>query len=219
MGMSKNTVREALADLEKKQVLIRVIKLNAAHEVEFRTLTINDKCDFLMNAPVPELLDTPSAARAAYPLPEKHHTPAARASHNNKDKSLNSFTDNQTAEKHKEEISPGAQALLEESVKFAEWFADKMKPDSVTPTALDIHKWAEEYEKLVRIDGKTKQEIIAAVEFGRQDEFWSGNFYTPLKLRRKDKQGVMFIDVFLEKIKEKKPEKVVHTSNGYNPRG
>lgn len=110
--------------------------------------------------------------------------------------------------------------MLAEGRKFAEWFNVNFKPTHITASNAQIDKWAQEYEKMRRIDRKTKEEIIAAVKWAREDEFWSKNFLTPMKLRSKDKQGVMYIDLFLEKLKEtksKSPEKMVHKKGVYNP--
>lgn len=94
IGLSKHTVRDAIADLEKKLVLIRVVKLNAQNEVEFRSLKIDVECDFLLQSQVPENIEDPYAVRPSHPpadepshpLRSDHHTPDGRPSHNNKDK-------------------------------------------------------------------------------------------------------------------------------------
>ena len=42
-----------------------------------------------------------------------------------------------------------------------------------------------------------------------KDDFWSQNFYSILKLRQKNKQGVKYVDVFFEKFgKELKGVKI-----------
>jgi hypothetical protein len=65
------------------------------------------------------------------------------------------------------------------------------------------------FDKLMRIDGYTKDQIMQAIKFGRGDPFWSSNFLSPQKLRNKNKDGVKYIDVFLAKI----------LSNGNNQTG
>jgi len=94
IGLSKHTVRDAISDLEKKLVLIRVVKLNAQNEVEFRSLRIDADCDFLLQSQVPENSEDPYAVKpsyppadeSSYPLRADPHTPDGRPSHNNKDK-------------------------------------------------------------------------------------------------------------------------------------
>lgn len=113
-------------------------------------------------------------------------------------------------------ISGGA--LIEEGRNFAAWYDKNLCPKSIKNTKADLEKFAKEYEKLRRIDGKTKNEIAAAVQWARTEEFWSKNFLSPMKLRQKDKQGVMYIDVFLEKVKETEPKVIKHKTSGkYNP--
>lgn len=44
--------------------------------------------------------------------------------------------------------------------------------------------------------------IKQAIEWATKDEFWKSNFLSPTKLEKKDKDGVLYIDKFLEKSKE-----------------
>ena len=56
------------------------------------------------------------------------------------------------------------------------------------------------FDKLTRIDNYKSDEIKEAILWARNDDFWSANFLSPLKLRNKDKNGVKYIDIFLAKI-------------------
>lgn len=62
-------------------------------------------------------------------------------------------------------------------------------------------KSLETYDKLLRIDKYTIEQIKNVIKFARNDSFWGANFLTPNKLREKNKEGVKYIDVFLAKIK------------------
>jgi|688.fasta_scaffold452454_1 uncharacterized protein YdaU (DUF1376 family) len=92
--------------------------------------------------------------------------------------------------------------ISDDGRKFAQWFNDKMKPESIKPSQSDLDKWGQEYDKLIRIDKKEKKQITDAVTWAREDEFWTKNFLSPLKLRQKNKDGIMYVDVFLEKLKQ-----------------
>lgn len=73
-------------------------------------------------------------------------------------------------------------------------------------------------DKLLRIDGFSEEEIRKAVNFARHDDFWSQNFLSFLKLRQKDKTGVMYIEVFLnrsDKGKQKNTE--AESASDYSP--
>lgn len=109
--------------------------------------------------------------------------------------------------------------FMDEGIKFAKWFNDKLKPSHISCNDATIKKWACEYERLRRIDNKTKEEIIAAVKFAREDEFWSRNFLTPMKLRSSNKESVKYVDVFLEAMKERKKKPAVTHNKPYNPTG
>lgn len=45
----------------------------------------------------------------------------------------------------------------------------------------------------------SKDEILKATFWARTDDFWKTNFCSPMKLEKKNKDGVTYIDVFLEK--------------------
>lgn len=47
--------------------------------------------------------------------------------------------------------------------------------------------------------GYTKDQIVKACKWARQDSFWQQNFRSPAKLIEKNKEGEFYIDVLLEK--------------------
>jgi len=82
-----------------------------------------------------------------------------------------------------------------------------------------FNTWCDTIEKLQRIDGFTFQEIETAIAKGRNSEFWSNNFKTVNKLRKKTKdKDVSFMQHFLT-LKENQTrlanstQKINHTSN------
>ena len=73
------------------------------------------------------------------------------------------------------------------------------------PKFFQEKKWVECYEKLIRIDGYTEDQIFEIVKIFRSDGNWwkdSGNFESLLKLRRTNKDGIKYIDLFSIKIKK-----------------
>jgi hypothetical protein len=51
----------------------------------------------------------------------------------------------------------------------------------------------------------SKDEILKATFWARNDDFWKSNFCSPLKLEKKNKEDVTYIDVFLEKAGNYQP--------------
>lgn len=102
----------------------------------------------------------------------------------------------------KEPSTPEGQELKAEAERFVDWFVALLartaapKP-RLTPTVRA--RWVDAYEKLRRIDGKEKVEIAKVCEWVRADPFWSGNFFSPVKLRE-TKDGVSRYNLFLTKI-------------------
>ncbi len=58
------------------------------------------------------------------------------------------------------------------------------------------NNWLDCIEKLNRIDGIDFREIYKIAKWGLQDDFWSKNFYTILKLRKKNSEGILYATVF-----------------------
>ena len=106
-------------------------------------------------------------------------------------------------------------AFKDEAYEFADWFRT-ITSESVK---FDRDAWAQEWDKLRRIDGrKDKKEIYQAIEWARGDPFWSTNFHSPLKLRKRNDDGVMYIDLFIEKMKQhKRRNNATGTTQDGNP--
>lgn len=61
--------------------------------------------------------------------------------------------------------------------------------------------WLDTIDKLNRIDGLQFQDIIHLVQRTRSDDFWSKNFLSIPKLRKKDKNDLPYWKVFYNKFK------------------
>ncbi len=66
-------------------------------------------------------------------------------------------------------------------------------------TPKKIQDYCDCMNKLIRIDEKTEHQIKAAINFAIEDDFWKDNFQSALKLRRINKDGIKYVDVFLSK--------------------
>ena len=76
------------------------------------------------------------------------------------------------------------------------------------------------FDKLLKT--YSKDEILKATFWARNDDFWKTNFCSPLKLEKKNKEGVTYIDVFLAKAGSYKmpttePTKSALPYEGFNP--
>jgi hypothetical protein len=107
-------------------------------------------------------------------------------------------TTSETTSQKREEMSP----LVDESYRFVEWFMKLLieteaKVTELTPSSRAL--WADTYQKLVRIDGKEKEEIVSVCRWARNDSFWKGAFMSPAALREK-KNGISKYDQFLNRM-------------------
>ncbi len=95
-----------------------------------------------------------------------------------------------------------------EALSFARWFMTLLPKEMqgrITETA--YKGWMVAYDQLIRIDKRTPKEIFEICKWARADRLWSTNFFSPLKLRRKDPDMVFYWDKFYVQMKKE-------TSNG-----
>ena len=76
------------------------------------------------------------------------------------------------------------------------------------------------FDKLLKT--YSKDEILKATLWARNDEFWKPNFCSPMKLEKKNKEDVTYINVFLAKagnykIPTTEPTKSTLPYEGFNP--
>jgi hypothetical protein len=92
----------------------------------------------------------------------------------------------------------------ETGLAFADWFKTQI-PDSSNLTSTWREDWGRCYDEMIRLDGRTKEQIFAVCRFARGDEsFWKQNLLSPLKLRKR-KDGVMYFDLLLQRVKTSHP--------------
>lgn len=81
---------------------------------------------------------------------------------------------------------------------------EEFEAEEIPATKAQKRKWLETLEKLQRLDGKTEEEIYNVVKWCKNHDFWSGNFHSVVKLRRKDKDGLQFFKRFVNEMKKEK---------------
>ena len=110
-----------------------------------------------------------------------------------------------------------SKAVIDCCISCIQFFDEHLKPT----TKSQKNKWLDTIDKLNRIDGIPFNQIIDVVRKTRSDEFWSKNFLSITKLRKKNKDDVSYVVVFNEKFKSNEKsrlEKFVQSdgSNRFN---
>lgn len=114
-----------------------------------------------------------------------------------------------------EEKKPKKKGLSDENLEKLYSQVLRYFPDKLHPRTNAIKdKWLKTLDELIRIDGLTEDEIIRIVKKTRDDDFWKDNFMSVVKLRRKNKEGVMYWLVFQCKFDEKKTKKPQFKTGG-----
>ena len=95
----------------------------------------------------------------------------------------------------------------------------KMLENDAKTKQPNLYKWAEHIDKLMRIDGRSQEEIEAVIVFATKDEFWQSNILSTSKLRQKFPQLILKINKTSrgEKVAETKPGKYAHLVNRWEP--
>ena len=75
-------------------------------------------------------------------------------------------------------------------------FPIQMRPN----TPKELNTWKDCLDKLDRIEGYDPRQVYYIVNKVRNDEFWRKNFFSLLKLRKKNKEGIKYIHLFHEKM-------------------
>ena len=78
-------------------------------------------------------------------------------------------------------------------------FPKKTRPSSSSAK----NKWKSEIKKLNEIDKLTFFDVVSITKWAREDSFWSTNFLSFLKLRKKNKEDVPYFVIFAENMKSK----------------
>ena len=84
-----------------------------------------------------------------------------------------------------------------------DWELNKNEFQEELAKIIIINNWAEEAEKLKRIDKYTEEQIEFVFEFTKQDEFWKNQILSIKKFREKNKNNIPYFVVMIDKIKEK----------------
>jgi len=82
---------------------------------------------------------------------------------------------------------------------FYETLPEKMKKMTVN----NLLGWDNDFDKLIRLDGKTENELKVIIQYFRNDPFWTDNFHSPCKLRKNNKDNIKFLHIFEEKLNKK----------------
>lgn len=125
---------------------------------------------------------------------------------NTQSKVKNSISYKRKKKKRKkgESFSPAVENAFFLSLKYFDEAA-------IPKNELQTNKWKICWERLLELDGYDAETVFSVIKWALNDRFWSKNFNSVLKLRRKDPDGMKFIDRFLKEMEATKPEVKLYT--------
>lgn len=89
----------------------------------------------------------------------------------------------------------------EEGRRFAAWFRTLLPSDHRLEGQWE-RNWGVAWDEMIRLDGRTKEEIPKVCAWARKDEFWKANLLSPVALRQRNAAKVMKYDSILEKMRQ-----------------
>lgn len=109
--------------------------------------------------------------------------------------------------------TPKPEAPSERGIAFANWFHSQLPPGT-KPTEGWQTKWAQIFDAMIRLDGRTEEQIARVCKAARAHTFWSQQFLSPAKLRQRDKSGVQYFDKFAQLTNHSTPRSVAAAQDG-----
>lgn len=89
-----------------------------------------------------------------------------------------------------------------------DYFPERTRPKTIE----EKNKWLDEIRKLIEIDKIDSDTIVHLCKLLREDSFWIKNFQSIMKLRQKNKEGIKYIDYFIENFKHQNNDRNNQTS-------
>ena len=85
-------------------------------------------------------------------------------------------------------------------LKSFEPICNLFPPQTRPKTQAEKNAWLDSIDKLERLDGYSPRKVYFISQKVRSDEFWKDNFLTLLKLRKRNKDGLKYINLFEAKF-------------------
>ena len=86
---------------------------------------------------------------------------------------------------------------------LSNYFSKTLPNKNLIPkTQAQKAKWLKCFDDCHRLDGYSYDQIRQIVEYFRNDEWWRSKFLSPLKLRKTNRDGVKYIDLFWTALSE-----------------
>jgi len=166
----RDAVRSAIAELERFGYLQREQLRQNGKIVAYNYI--------LKDAP---LTEKPSTGKPSPENPIQSNT----SIYSNKD--ITTYTKRNTSTK--------SENVEKAYTHFVQLFPKRYRPK----TPATIEKWKVCLDRIERIDGYDLRKVYEVCKQLRQDQFWSENFLSVLKLRNNDKNGIRYVDRFMER--------------------
>jgi predicted phage replisome organizer len=96
------------------------------------------------------------------------------------------YTERREKKKEKREERKDFKKYSEQSteIRLSKLLYSLMAKNNPKAKEPDFHSWAKHIDLMIRIDGRTAQEVEGAINFSQQDTFWMANILSTEKLRK-----------------------------------
>lgn len=137
-------------------------------------------------------------------------------------KDINNNILKQEREPQKSSVEKQASSRLQEYSAFAAEYQNRVLEEQpgIAPKVTDalIRQGAQEIDKAIRLDGLDFAEIKAALEWARQDSFWSPNVLSLAQIRRKGGNGISKLQTIVGQYRKAKQQRASPAPSRDSPR-
>ena len=184
----RDAVRSALKELESLGYLVREQERRNGKIVAYNYI----------------LKDAPQTGK---PSPEKPSPEKPSPENPIQSNTINRISINNTNKRNNSTKSENVEKAYSH---FVQLFPERYRPKAPRT----IEKWKVCLDRIERIDGYQLKDVYEVCKQLRQDQFWSENFLSVLKLRNSDKNGVKYIHRFMERNALRKRPSAFKRLNG-----
>lgn len=179
-NVSKVSISKWISNLEKNEFLrIKMIYEKGTKQIKERRIYI-----------------VPLLKKSLIPIKEKFNTPLKEKFKDN----ILTNTNNKEKNNSTKSKTPEFNEITNKAFPhFVSLFPINYRPK----TKAQKHKWLDCLDKIQRIDKYNLRDVYNVAKELRNDQFWQKNFLSILKFRNNDKNGIKYIDRFMEDYRSK----------------
>lgn len=197
-NLSKNRCSEIIQKLsDKKFIIIKYIDNDGYNKK--RVIRINHEF-------IHEIIKEESCRDSDRPLRDSDYPVDNSTTLSRNKEHSNTFKHPKSNTNKKEPLKATILPFSDEVYDLYEGIEPLFNEEDLPKNKSSKHDWLKCLKLLITKDGHTPEQVYRLTKLTREDEFWRKNFQTILKLRRLNKEKLMYWNVFANQFKQSKKQ-------------